>query len=53
MRKIIQVFATPATDRTKGTLFALCDDGSLWTRIIYQHDKWHRVDDIPQDKDES
>lgn len=31
-RKIIQIAATPETQDSYHTIYALCDDGTLWTR---------------------
>jgi len=53
MRKIIQIVATPETKQEIGALFALCDDGSVWIRVFINQAKWKRIEDIPQDKDES
>lgn len=53
MRKIIQIVVTQETKREKGALFALCDDGSLWARILFQDNRWYRINSIPQDKEES
>lgn len=29
-------------------LVALCDDGSLWSRIGITNSEWLRIDDVPQ-----
>jgi hypothetical protein len=64
-RKIIQITAvspsanTIATSlgRPKGSIFALCDDGTLWHfevkddlqgRFITDNQEWHELPSIPQ-----
>ena len=56
-RKVIQIQALrfagmpdedlPPLQETE--LVALCDDGSIWSRIGITNSEWLRVDDIPQD----
>ena len=55
-RKPIQIAIEPRTDVehviTEATLYALCDDGSLWfMQQIGSSDEWEwsRIVDIPQD----
>lgn len=48
MRTIIQIVAIPMTARSKLELFALCDDGSVWSRT--PNHEWTRVKEIPQDE---
>lgn len=50
MRKIIQISATPETENDYAAMFALCTDGSAW---IWAKGTWTRIDDIPQDEEES
>lgn len=49
-RKIIQITVSAVPDECD-TLYALCDDGSLWTlwRGDLKGPKWERMSDIPQD----
>jgi hypothetical protein len=59
-RKIIQieVSAVPSVERHHNeweTLFALCDDGSVWRLNwpchIENKNEWEKIKNIPQDKD--
>lgn len=45
-RKIIQLAAIPQSDDTLPTLFALCNDGSVW--FINKDHFWLRVEPVPQ-----
>lgn len=47
-RKIIQLTATAGTN-AEGELFALCDDGTVWT-LTYAG-QWHEMPAIPQPPD--
>jgi hypothetical protein len=51
-RKPIQIAAIPATDEGSELLFALCDDGSIWSIQPDQlrPDTWKRLPDIPNAK---
>jgi hypothetical protein len=44
-RKVIQIAATAGTN-AEGELFALCDDGTVWT-LTYAG-QWHQLPAIPQ-----
>lgn len=46
-RKIVQIAAHGEGERTFSTLFALCDDGSVWSKVL--HDAWFEIPAIPQD----
>jgi hypothetical protein len=48
MRKIIQISAVPATEASELTVFALCDDGSLWG-FDSNTGAWNFLSTIPQD----
>lgn len=44
-RKIIQICATEdATDDPIPSLYALCDDGSVWRIVLFDDKEWERVD---------
>ena len=48
-RKIIQIMPTPAVHFDNGRhrsamLFALCDDGTLWTTATNEWEPWERID---------
>jgi len=47
IRKVVQLVADPTCDCL--TLYALCDDGSMWEGNPGHHDEWSRIADIPQD----
>ena len=55
-RKIIQVATMPATPSNTyqheqpSTLYALCDDGTLWA--VVARSRWTRVKDIPDTDDD-
>ena len=55
MRKIVQIAAASATDRSGGLeerAFALCDDGTLWSSWfdwVKREFRWERLPDIPQE----
>lgn len=46
-RKIIQIAATPETKNSFRTVFALCDDGTVWD-IFESGDGWELLPPIPQ-----
>jgi hypothetical protein len=50
-RKVIQIAVAVETATTFYTLYALCDDGSLWARIEAPHKElvWQMLNPIPQD----
>lgn len=52
-RKIIQVATTPDTVDFHAALYALCDDGTLWTMSLSgesnETEKWEKIKDIPQE----
>jgi len=50
VRKIIQI--SVSTDEDCDTLFALCNDGSVWRYLLMRdaHCTWVRILDIPQDE---
>lgn len=54
MRKVIQIAVAPANvTYAEDTLYALCDDGSIYSLYIFSSDdEWRSVQPIPQD-DES
>ena len=48
-RKIVQISAVPAVlSCHDGGIYALCDDGSLWS---CSSPEWQRLPDIPQEPD--
>ena len=48
-RKIIQIAAIPETKNSFRTVFALCDDGTVWD-IFESGDGWELLPPIPQDQ---
>jgi hypothetical protein len=50
-RKITQIAATPPADDCPPSIYALCDDGSVWDGHWGQQGtfRWSRLPDIPQD----
>lgn len=57
MRKIIQIAAIPAGvngySSNSGQLFALCDDGKLFSFVLSQYvtkNPWFEIEPIPQDE---
>ena len=57
VRKIVQIAMSNAlcNEGYMESMIALCNDGSLWQRIIWATERkrtggeWFRLDDIPQD----
>jgi hypothetical protein len=47
-RKIIQIAATSASADTNETVYALCDDGSLWELRQYPA-RWYPVIGLPDE----
>lgn len=55
MRRIIQIAATPDTTDRYVTMYALCDDGTVWNIAWDMRGvptKWSPVPPVPQDGDE-
>ncbi|POY47463.1 hypothetical protein [Avibacterium paragallinarum] len=51
MRKIIQISSNSNSKIINGeTLYALCDDGSIWGLTAALDCGWVRLPDIPQDE---
>ncbi|MFU2079319.1 hypothetical protein ACLQ91_01865 [Avibacterium endocarditidis] len=51
MRKIIQICSNYNSELTNGeSLFALCNDGSVWWSDATLDFGWKRLLDIPQDE---
>lgn len=52
-RVVVQIAVTAETEWEYATVYALCDDGSVWFSPHFPEGKlpvlrWHRVPDIPQ-----
>jgi hypothetical protein len=47
-RKIIQIAVDATSETYSGSVFALCSDGSLWSRQDLTGKSWERQPDIPQ-----
>ena len=47
-RKIIQIAIDPAPDCSIVVVYALCNDGTVWSRNDAPGREWSRMDDIPQ-----
>jgi hypothetical protein len=47
-RKIIQIAVDASSETYSGSVFALCSDGSLWSRQDLTGKSWERQPDIPQ-----
>jgi len=44
-RKIIQITSLPESEQFFGTIYALCDDGTVWARTISGGKKeWKQID---------
>lgn len=53
MRKIIQICSNANDELETGeSLFALCNDGSVWWNSSEPGWEWQRLPDIPQDESE-
>ena len=49
MRKIIQISVTsPADEDYPHSVYALCNDNTIWTMADSDHPKWSKLPDIPQ-----
>jgi hypothetical protein len=48
-RKIIQIAVDASSETYSGSVFALCNDGSLWSRQDLPGKSWERQPDIPTD----
>lgn len=48
MRKVVQIAVEARSGSWLFTVYALCDDGTIW-RFDNSADKWWRVPNIPQD----
>ncbi len=46
-RKIIQFQVIPETDHMNFSVYALCDDGTIWA-TFKDHSEWVQMDQIPQ-----
>lgn len=53
-RKIVQIASNPGwnngTYHQGSSLYALCDDGSLWFITSKEGDFWRKQDEVPQDE---
>ena len=48
-RKIIQIAIDPAPDCDSApVVYALCNDGTVWSRLDIPGKKWSQMDDVPQ-----
>ena len=48
-RKIIQIaIDSNPTPSAAPTVYALCNDGTVWSRIDIPSKKWSRMADVPQ-----
>lgn len=47
-RKIIQITTVQETEKIRGAMLALCDDGSVWALPLHRDGEWSRFPDIPQ-----
>ena len=45
-----QIAVLPETELENGALFALFNDGSLWSKTEAPDATWDRIQDIPQDE---
>ena len=54
MKRIpIQIVVVPETEETLGVLYALCNDGTIWSRVTGVHSTdWAQIVDVPQDDEE-
>lgn len=44
MRKVVQLVSL------NNSLIALCGDGTMWEKNMYQGSKWEQVEEIPKDQ---
>lgn len=51
MRKIIQIAIDPSTDEYTGSVYALCDDGTVWSRQDITNKQWYKLPPIPQESE--
>lgn len=51
-RRAIQITVTQETDARYGELFAICDDGTIWSMTFRgtELDPWVELPPIPQDE---
>jgi len=47
-RKIIQIAIDPTQDCSSCVVYALCDDGTVWSRVDLPGKQWSRMNDVPQ-----
>jgi hypothetical protein len=50
-RKVVQIAIASGASALSHIVYALCDDGSMWSREPYV--RWSRVVDVPQPWEES
>ncbi len=47
-RRIVQIATIPETQEYSAQIVALCNDGSVWTRMDRDTSKWIQLPEIPQ-----
>lgn len=55
LRKVIQIAGSSETVDRFASLFALCDDGTIWRMVVHHadyntEDYWAQMKEIPQDE---
>lgn len=48
MRRIIQIAVGADSPTKHETLYALCDDWTVWSKNIATGETWKRIEDVPQ-----
>lgn len=51
-REPIFIAATPFSDHCQAYETVVCNDGTIWRLEHKEPEKWYRLPDIPQDKEE-
>jgi len=49
-REVIQIAVDSGAGVRSSTLFALCDDGTIWRQDLLPNKSWRRMEDVPQDE---
>lgn len=48
-RRIIQIAIDPSPDSgSTSVVYALCNDGTVWSRVDIPGKQWSQMDDVPQ-----
>lgn len=47
-RKIIQIAIDPALELSSSVVYALCSDGTIWSRTDVPGREWSQMEGVPQ-----